>query len=202
MEKIRGPVKFALLALAIITVVFAAVVSPWKGLSIATFPVIMTGLGCWIGSVILLFRGLGKRKIQPFSQMTGMAAILLVLAFVPVAYAYMVISGQARTKITVAVSNRSGVDLHRVRVYGSGNYFLPQDTLKMAVLPAGQSLTYVIWPDTKPVKGGRPPGNVVMEFDADGEHVVRAVAGAFSGYPSSVQQEWATTVERDWWPRK
>ena len=91
MEKIRGSVKFALLALAIITVVFAAVVSPWKGLSIATFPVIMTGLGCWIGSVILLFRGLGKRKIQPFSQMTGMAAILLVLAFVPVAYAYMVI---------------------------------------------------------------------------------------------------------------
>jgi dipeptide/tripeptide permease len=124
MHNIKTAVRHSLSALAIITVIFLAVISPWKGLSLFTFPLIMFGIALWISSVIFLIRGLADLKNETYPRTRLFLTIVSVMIFLPVGYAYMSISGIVRTRITIDVVNQLGMDLQNVSIYGAGDLFV------------------------------------------------------------------------------
>lgn len=197
MHNIKTAVRHSLWALALITVIFLAVISPWKGLSLFTFPLILFGFALWISSVIFLIRGLADLKNESHPRLRLILAILSVIIFLPVGYAYMSISGNVRTRITIDVVNQSGMDLHHVSIYGAGDLFVGEDTLNIETFKTDQKVRYQINPSTQPQKGGGKKGNVVMAYEKDGTRSIKTIAGEFSVYPLNIQQEWEVMVNQE-----
>jgi dipeptide/tripeptide permease len=202
LHKIKTAVRHSLSALAIITVIFLAVISPWKGLSLFTFPLIMFGIALWISSVIFLIRGLADLKNETYPRTRLFLTIVSVMIFLPVGYAYMSISGIVRTRITIDVVNQLGMDLQNVSIYGAGDLFVGTDTLNIATFKTDQKIRYQINPSTKPQKGGGKKGNVVMAYEKDGTRIIKTIAGEFSVYPLNIQQEWEVIINQEFLNRE
>lgn len=195
MNNFRLSAIFSGLAMALITVVFLAVISPWKGLGIATPYMIMSGIGSWFAGILFFISAVVRKhhKTNPKSYL--FLSILFLLIFIPVGYSYMYMSGRVRTKITVRLTNKSGSTLEDVVVYGSGPLFIGQDTLWLARFENEQEVKFKIWPDTKPQKGGGKKGNVELQYTLNGEQNSKTIAGEFSVYPSHIQQKWDVTID-------
>ena len=192
MNKPKTPKIVSLGAIGIITIIFLAVISPLKGLSIFTFPMILFGIGLWVSGIMMLIKSIINRKSEKHQLSTLIVTILFLISFIPIGFTYMKISGQVRTKITIDVRNQSDSELLNVLIYGTGTIFEGTDTLKVSHLDQGQELRYITRAGTK----AHSSGNVVMEFDIYGEHLVKNIAGEFSINPYSIKQHWTVVVNQ------
>lgn len=198
MTNIRTAKRFSLWAFALITVIAAADISPLHGLSVATFPLILLALALWAAGTILLIRGLMHLKQENPGRASLFWAVLFTAGFLPAGYGYMVLAGYARTRITVELTNRSGMELRAVTLYGAGEIFAEEDTLRRTSLAEGETLRYSINASSEPQRGGGKKGDIVLEFDTERGHVSRVVAGPFSVYPLNIQQRWEITVDSNY----
>ena len=196
MNSIKASMTISAIAFAIITAVFLAVISPLKGFGQITFILILSGVGLWIASLIVLIIGLVKKERRETKRANLIVAVLLILGFLPAGYLYMGISGDVRTKITINLTNQSGVNLDNVLIYGTGALFEGEDTLRIGRFENSQEIKYIIRPSTESQKGGGKKGNVEMQFEMDGEIQSKIIAGEFSVYPLNIKQEWEVLVDQ------
>jgi len=192
MDQVKLSQKIIISSIALITLIFLAVISPLKGLSILTPLLIIGAIVLWITSIILLIKGYPDRNKENY-QKKILVTIILIIAFIPLGLYYMKISGHVRTKITVHIKNQSDFIPENILIYGTGNIFENPDTLKVNSFGNGEELDFIIWPITKP---GRK-GYIRMEFDLSGKHFYKNIAGEFSVNPYNIQQEWKVTVDKE-----
>lgn len=190
MSQLKLSQRFIISSIAIITLIFLAVISPLKGLSIFTAPLIFVAVGLWLTSLILLIKGFPDRK--NYQRKTLITAILII-GFIPLGLFYMKISGNVRTKITVHIKNQSDFVPKNILIYGTGNIFENTDTLNANSIANGEEIKYIIWPTTKPNR----KGYIRIEFDIPGKHISKDLAGEFSVNPYNIQQEWTVTLDKE-----
>lgn len=193
MKNIMLSKKLAIISIVIVTFIFLAVISPLKGLSILTFPLIMLGIVIWITSLILLISELFNRQKENGQKKTIVITLILIVGFIPLGLIYTKISGYARTKITVNVINQSDFIPNNILIYGEGSIFENSDTLKVNNLNKGGSIEYIIRPSTKPHRNGY----IRIEFDIDNKHISKNIAGEFSINPYNIQQYWEVAVDNE-----
>ena len=181
----------AIIAILIITIVLIFIISPLKGLGILTPFSIFLGISIWGFSLILLISGLKYRNKENISKVRILITIVLIIAFIPVGYLFMKISGKARTRITVAIVNHSGQKPTNIKIYGIGNIFENADTLKLGMLNQGESMIFTIQAISKPHRSG----HIKMEFDIKNKHISKNIAGRFSINPYEIKQEWNVTID-------
>jgi hypothetical protein len=191
MKQIRIAIIMAIIAILIITIVFIFIISPLKGLGILTPFSIFLGISIWGFSLILLISGLKYRNKENISKVRILITIVLIIAFIPVGYLFMKISGKARTRITVAIVNHSGQKPTNIKIYGIGNIFENADTLKLGMLNQGESMIFTIQAISKPHRSG----HIKMEFDINNKHISKNIAGRFSINPYEIKQEWNVTID-------
>lgn len=191
MREFKLSIRLVIISLIIITVIFFGVISPWQGLSILTWPLILLGIALWIVSVIFLISGLFTNQRKNSQKKTILIALFLIIGFIPIGLIYMKISGYVRTKITVTIINQSDFIPSNVLIYGTGTIFENSDTLKVNKFNKGEEIEYVIRPSTKPHKNGY----IKIEFDIDGKRIEKNIAGEFSINPYNIQQEWKIIMD-------
>lgn len=191
MREFKLSIRLVIISLIIITVIFLGVISPWQGLSILTWPLILLGIALWIVSVIFLISGLFTNQRKNSQKKTILIALFLIIGFIPIGLIYMKISGYVRTKITVTIINQSDFIPSNVLIYGTGTIFENSDTLKVNKFNIGEEIEYVIRPSTKPHKNGY----IKIEFDIDGKRIQKNIAGEFSINPYNIQQEWKIIMD-------
>jgi glucan phosphoethanolaminetransferase (alkaline phosphatase superfamily) len=191
MRQIKLSKKLAIISNLIITTIFLAVISPLKGLSILTFPLILIGIVLWIVSIILLISGLINKQSEKHQKIEIVIALILIISFIPIGFFSMKISGDVRTKIIVKVINRSNFTAKNVKIYGAGNIFENSDTLKINQLNKGDTTEYVTRPNTGPHR----TGYIKIEFEADNKHISKNIAGEFSINPYNIQQDWEVILD-------
>ncbi len=189
MKQIKVAIILAIIAILIITIVFISIISPFKGLGILTPLSILLGITIWGYSLTLLVSGL-KNK-ENISKVRILISTVLIIAFIPIGYLFMKISGQERTKISIVVVNRSDHKPANIRIYGIGNIFENTDTLKLKLLNKGESMTYTIRAISKPYR----TGYIRMEFDFNNKPISRKIAGKFSINPYDIKQEWRVIID-------
>ena len=189
MKQNRIALIMAAIAILIITIVFISIITPLKGLGILTTLSIFLGISIWGLSLIIFISGL-KNK-ENISKVRILITILLIIAFIPTGYLYMKISGQIRTRISVAVVNKSDYIPANIRIYGVGNIFKNADTLKLEMLKKNVSKTYTIQAISKP----HHSGYIKMEFDLNKKHFSKNIAGEFSINPYEIKQEWMVVID-------
>ncbi len=153
----------------------------------------LLGIALWAVSVISLIDGLFNNQIESGQKKMIVIAILLIIGFIPIGLFYMKISGYVRTKITVNVINQSEFIPSNILIYGTGTIFENSDTLKVNKFNKGEKIEYVIRPSTKPHKNGY----IRIEFDIDGKHIEKNIAGEFSINPYNIQQEWKVAIDNE-----
>ncbi|MFN8256946.1 MAG: hypothetical protein U0W24_14720 [Bacteroidales bacterium] len=193
MNTIKLSKIFAMVAILIIAVIFLSVISPLKGLSIFTWPLIMIGILLWIISIALFIIGLVVKKPEKTGKTSLILPVFAILCFIPFGIFSIKMSGKVRTQITVNVINESDYEASNILIYGTGNIFEGCDTLKLSKLEKGAKIQYIINPDTGP---GRK-GFIRMECDFEKEHVAKDIAGEFSINPYQIQQEWIVNIGND-----
>jgi len=192
MSQLKLSQRIAISSIAVSTLIFLAVISPLKGLSILTAPLIFAAVVLWLTSLIL-FKGFPERKNEN-NQVTIIVTAALIIGFIPLALFYMKIGGRVRTKITVHIKNQSDYFPKNILIYGTGNIFENPDTLKVNSFANGEELKYIIWPETKP----NAQGYIRLEFDIPGKHFTKNIAGEFSVNPYNIQQEWTVTLDKEY----
>ncbi len=190
MNQLKLSLQSIIGAITIITLIFFAVISPLKGLSILTAPLIFVAVGLWLTSLILLIKGFPDRKNY---QRKTLVTAILIIGFIPLGLFYMKISGNVRTKITVHIQNQSDFIPKNILIYGTGNIFENADTLRANSFAIGEEIKYIIWPTTKPGRNGY----IRIEFDIAGKHITKDLAGEFSVNPYNIQQEWTVTLDKE-----
>jgi len=194
MEQIKFSKKLAIISITIITVIFLAIISPIKGLSILTGPLMLLGIVLWVTSIIQLIAALSNRQGKSDQKKRiVIITIILIIAFIPLGFFYVKISGNIRTTITVNITNTSKYVPNNILIYGAGNIFENQDTLKLNKFNQGEKIEYIISPTTIPHRNG----NIRMEFDIDNIHISKVIAGEFSINPYSIQQEWEVIIDNE-----
>ena len=195
MGQIKLSKRLAIISIAIITLIFLAVISPLKGLSILTPLLILPGIVLWMVSLILLIAGLINRQRENNEKKTKMIALILIIGFIPIGLIYMKISGYVRTKITIDVINQSDFIPSNILIYGAGNIFENTDTLKVNKFNKREKIEYIIRPITKPHRNGY----IRIEFDIDNKHISKNIAGEFSINPYNIQQDWEVSLGNDFY---
>ena len=193
MRQIKLSKKLVIISIALITIIFLAVISPLKGLSILTWPLILLGIVLWIVSLILLIAGLFNRQKENDQKKTIMISLLLIIGYIPIGLIYIKISEHVRTKITLNIINKSDSIPSNILIYGTGNIFENSDTLKINKFNKGDKIEYVIRPSTKPHRNGY----IKIEFDVDSKHISKDIAGEFSINPYNIQQDWEVTLDNE-----
>jgi len=194
MEQIKFSKKLAIISITIITVIFLAIISPIKGLSILTGPLMLLGIVLWVTSIIQLIAALSNRQGKSDQKKRiVIITIILIIAFIPLGFFYVKISGNIRTTITVNITNTSKYVPNNILIYGAGNIFENPDTLKLNKFNQGEKIEYIISPTTIPHRNG----NIRMEFDIDNIHISKVIAGEFSINPYSIQQEWEVIIDNE-----
>lgn len=192
MRKIELSKRLIIIAIAIVTLLFIAIISPLKGLGLFTMPILLFGIGCWLFSIILLIVGLLNKGRDNYKRTTFAITLFLIIGFIPLGYFFMKLSGDVRTKITVKVINQSDFALNNVLIYGSGNIFENPDTLKIDNFEKGKQLFYIIKPTTKPHRNG----NIMIEFDLESsKRISKIIAGEFSINPYELKQYWEVNID-------
>lgn len=191
MKQVKIAFLMAMIAIMIITIVFISIISPLKGLGILTPLSIFLGISIWGSSLILIFSGLKHKNKENISKIGILITIVLILAFIPIGYLFMKISGKVRTRISVDVVNNSDYQPANIRIYGVGNIFENTDTLKLEKLKKGESMTYTIQAISKPHRSGY----IKMEFDFNKKHISKNIAGNFSINPYEIKQEWSLIID-------
>jgi len=191
MKQIKLVKKLALIAILIISIIFLSIISPLKGLSILTPLAIVLGITIWGYGLIVLISGVRNRKKENFSDIQILTATILIGAFIPLGLLFMKLSGQARTRITIEVVNKSERIPSNISIFGSGSIFENSDTLKLKKLNKGESLTYTINAISKPHRSGY----IIMEFDLDNKHISKNIAGEFSINPYDIKQQWRLIID-------
>jgi len=193
MKHIKTAQKAAVLSVVIISIVILATLSPLKGLSLLTWPLILSGIALWIAGVVLLIAGLSDRASRGEHKRTTVLTLLLITGFVPLWMIYMKTGGNARSTITVTVTNQSDFIPGHVSIYGTGTIFEHCDTLKRNDFKKGEKIAYVVRPVTKP---GRR-GFIRMELEVDSQRSSKDIAGEFTVNPYDIQQEWEVTIDNE-----
>lgn len=159
-------------------------------LGMLTLPLMIVGAFIWLLSVIWFLWGWLKNANQDSSEKKGVIASSYILAFLPVCYCFLMATDNARTKITVRITNE-GEPIHSVKVYPSGNIFLAKsDTLTSTGLAKGESIEYSTKAATIP--GTR--GEIRMEYTRGNQKFSKQVAGPFSIEPMNLKQDWDTRI--------
>jgi hypothetical protein len=191
MKNIKRSGWAAAMSLLTITVVFLGEISPWQGLGIITFFVLLVGIILWATGLILLIKEISIKQKENDQKKGVLISTVLIISFIPISILYVGISEYINTKITVDVINRSPYKATNILIYGAGNIFDDSDTLKVKTFNSGEKIEYITRPSTAP---GRK-GYIKMEFDVDNKHVSRNIAGEFSINPYSIQQDWNVIVD-------
>ena len=191
MKQFKLSIRLVIISIIIITVIFLAIISPLQGLSILTWPLILLGIALWIVSLIILISGLFDKQRENGQKKAMVIALLLIIGFIPIGIIYMKLSGDIRTKITVNIINQSDSIPDNILIYGAGTIFENSDTLKVNKFNKGEKIEYVTRPITKPYRNGY----IRLEFDINGKHIEKNIAGEFSINPYNIQQEWEITID-------
>jgi hypothetical protein len=176
----------AILALILCSLATGIAYYQIDAIGILTLPLMIVGAFIWLLSVIWFLWGWLKNANQDSSEKKGVIASSYILAFLPVCYCFLMATDNARTKITVRITNE-GEPIHSVKVYPSGSIFLSKsDTLTSTGLANGESLEFSTKAATVP--GSR--GEIRMEYTRGNEKFNKQVAGPFSIEPLNLRQDW------------
>jgi hypothetical protein len=154
-----------------------------------TLPLLIIGVFLWLLSVIWFLWGWLRNANEEANERKGVSASSYILAFLPLCYCYLMATDEARTKITVDISNEA-VPIHSVKVFGSGSIFLNPDTLKLPGLAKGEKIEYKVKASTSPGM----KGNIQMSFFIGEEKFSRKIAGPFSIEPMNLKQDWYVEI--------
>ncbi len=124
------------------------------------------------------------------NERKGVSASSYILAFLPLCYCYLLATDEARTKISVTVTNNAK-PVHSVKIFATGNIFLNPDTLKLAGLAKGEEVTYTVKASTVP--GSK--GQIQMTFFSGTRKIAKQIAGPFSIQPMNLKQDWDTEIQ-------
>ena len=153
-----------------------------------TKPLMVMGIFVWVLSVIWFLWGWLRNANDDSNERKGVSATSYILAFLPLCYCFLMATDEARTKISVEVSNE-GDPVHSVKMYGKGSIFLNQDTLKLPGLASGEVATYKIKASIDPQR--RMDGEIMMEYFLGAEKKTRRIAGPFSNSGQwELKQDW------------
>lgn len=162
-----------------------------EALGMLTLPLMIIGAFIWLLSVVWFLWGWLKNANHDSSEKKGVVASSYILAFLPVCYCFLMATDNARTKITVRITNE-GAPVHSVKVYPSGSIFLSKtDTLTSTGLGKGESIEFSTKAATVP--GSR--GEIRMEYTRGSQKFNKQVAGPFSIEPLNMKQNWETKID-------
>jgi hypothetical protein len=152
-------------------------------------PLMGTGVFLWVLSVIWFLWGWLRNANDESNEGKGVWASTYILLFLPLCYCFLMATDDARTKITVQISNH-GEPVHSVKIFGKGNIFLNQDTLKLAGLAREEETNYRIKASIDPNR--ILEGEILMEYFSGPEKKLIRVAGPFKTSPQwELKQEWS-----------
>lgn len=157
-----------------------------------TKPFLFTGIFVWVLSVIWFMWGWLRNANEDSNERKGVAATSYILAFLPLCYCFLMATDEARTKISIELTNE-GEPIHSVKIFGQGTIFLHQDTLKLPGLAKGETITYKIKASIDPQH--RMEGDVVMHYFSGKEKKIKRIAGPFRNSGQwELKQEWHCSV--------
>jgi hypothetical protein len=157
-----------------------------------TKPFLFIGIFVWVLSVIWFMWGWLRNANEDSNERKGVAATSYILAFLPLCYCFLMATDEARTKISIELTNE-GAPLHSVKIFGTGTIFLNQDTLKLPGLASGEVVDYRIKASIDPQH--RMEGEVLMHYSIGKEKKVKRIAGPFSNSGQwELKQEWKASV--------
>lgn len=153
-----------------------------------TKPFMGMGILLWVLSVVWFLWGWLRNANDESNEGKGVVASTYILLFLPLSYCFLMATDESRTKIIVEISN-DGKPVHSVIIYGKGNIFLNQDSLKLPGLAKGEMQEFRIKASVDPQH--RMEGEVRMDYFLGKEKKSVRIAGPFS---SSGQWE----LRQDW----
>lgn len=157
-----------------------------------TLPLLIIGVFLWVLSVIWFLWGWLRNANDESNERKGVSASSYILAFLPLCYCYLMATDEARTKITVTLTNNAR-PVHSVKIFGAGSIFLKPDTLKLPGLAKGDKVTYKIKATTSPGM----KGHIQMTYFEGERKMTKQIAGPFSIQPMNLKQTWDTELKEE-----
>jgi hypothetical protein len=157
-----------------------------------TLPLLVGGVLVWVLSVVWFLWGWLKNANVENNEGKGISASSYILAFLPLCYCYLMVTDEARTKITVVIENESR-PLHSVKIYGSGTIFLKPDTMTLPGIAKGDQIKYKNKAATSP----HMQGEIILEGFAGKQKIKKRIAGPFSIHPMRLQQDWKVVINEN-----
>lgn len=157
-----------------------------------TFPLLVCGIMSWVLSVIWFLWGWLRNANEENNEGKGISASSYILAFLPLCYCYLMVTDEARTKITVVIINES-MPLHSVKIYGSGTIFLKPDTMTLPGIAKGDVIKY----KNKAATAPHMQGEITLEGFAGKQKIKKRIAGPFSIHPMRLQQDWKVVINEN-----
>jgi hypothetical protein len=162
-------------------------------LEVLTRPFMGIGVLLWVLAVVWFMWGWLRNANEEANEGKGVLASTYILIFLPLCYCFLMATDDARTKITVAISN-AGKPVHSVKIFGKGTIFLNQDTLKLAGIARGEEITYKIKASINP--NGAMEGEIMMDYFLGSEKKSVRVAGPFKTTGNwELRQDWNYSLE-------
>ena len=162
-------------------------------LEVLTRPFMGVGVLLWVLAVVWFMWGWLRNANEEANEGKGVLASTYILIFLPLCYCFLMATDDARTKITVAISN-AGKPVHSVKIFGKGTIFLNQDTLKLAGIARGEEITYKIKASINP--NGVMEGEIMMDYFLGTEKKSVRVAGPFKTTGNwELRQDWNYSLE-------
>jgi len=160
-----------------------------------TKPLMVFGIFVWVLSVIWFLWGWLRNANDESNESKGVNATSYILAFLPLCYCFLMATDDARTKISVTITNE-GKPVHSVKVYGTGSIFLNQDTLKLPGMANGDVANFKIKASIDPQH--KMEGEIILECFLGAEKRIRRIAGPFSNSGTwELKQDWTVGIKEE-----
>lgn len=161
-----------------------------ESISFIIFPLIITAIVVWVGSVVWFLWGWLKNANLSGNERQGISSSSYILAFLPLCYCFLMVTDESRTRISVRITNGEQ-ELYQVRIFGDGSIFLNQDTMYLDTMGKGEVRVFQVKASTGP--GMR--GNIVLEAENNGKPVRKILAGPFTINPMNIDTDWRVTLD-------
>jgi len=161
-------------------------------LEIIMIPLLGIGIFIWVLAVVWFLWGWLKNANEVGNERKGISASSYILAFLPICYCFLLATDESRTKVTVDIVNNFK-PLHSIKIYGNGTIFLKPDTLQVAGLALGESISYSAKAATAP----HMKGEITMEGFLGEKKFKKQVAGPFSIKPMNLQTYWEFKIDEN-----
>ena len=153
-----------------------------------TKPLMGIGIFLWVLAVVWFMWGWLRNANEDSNEGKGVLASSYILIFLPLCYCFLMATDDARTKISIDISNE-GKPVHSVKIFGSGNIFLNQDTMQLPGLAKGETQTYKIKASIDPQR--LLEGEVKMEYFIGSDKKIVRIAGPFrTSGQWELKQDW------------